>query len=739
MVKIREDQPLTKQGAVDIEKWLPRVVNGQKHLDLDLIKRACNFAQDYAATSPDKLAFHWLHQGLTMAEILGNLSLDTETITASILFNLTHDTNIPFSVIKDNFPDSILKLIKGVIRMDAIRGFSDNIVNNRDENQAEKIRKMLLAMAEDVRVVLIRLAEHICELRSADKADREEKIELAQQTQSIYAPLANRLGVGQIKWELEDLAFRYLEPTTYKEIARFLDEKRIDREKYVACVVEDIKQALSHDDINADVAGRAKHIYSIWRKMKRKNLSYNEIYDIRAVRILTDKIQDCYAALGIVHSLWRHIPKEFDDYIATPKENGYQSLHTAVIGPDKKIVEIQIRTIDMHRDAELGVAAHWLYKEDAKHGKSFQSKVAWLRQLLEWQDEISDTHQFVEELKHEVFEDRIYVLTPKGDVVDLPENATPLDFAYSVHTEVGHCCRGAKINGRIVPLTYRLKTGDQVEILTVKNGSPSRDWVNQDLKYITTARARNKVLSWFKRQNYDDNLQDGKLILEKELNRLSINNVDLSKVAKKLNFKLADDVYVALGRGDLRISQILSAAELDEINKLDLADVKIPIKKSTIRSESGNAVLVSEIGNILTSIARCCKPIPDDSIIGYITYGRGISVHRADCANIKYIEATAPERLLEVRWNSESDNKSFNYQVDITVLSNDRHGLLRDLTNILSIEKVNITNISSKTDKNDLVYTNISAEIDSRHDLDKIIAKIERLPNVIEAKRKILS
>ena len=615
--------------------------------------------------------------------------------------------------------------------MDAIRDLQVKSIDN--QVYADKIRKMLLAMVEDVRVVVVRLAEHLCEMRAAANKSDSVKHDIAEETLNIYAPLSNRLGIGQIKWELEDLSFRYLQPKEYKYIAKLLDEKRLDRENYIIDVVKKLEDELQKENIKAEVLGRPKHIYSIWRKMQKKNLDYDEIYDIRAIRILTDKVSDCYAALGTVHALWRHIPKEFDDYIALPKDNGYQSLHTAVIGPEGKVVEIQIRTSKMHDDAELGVAAHWRYKEGVNHDASFENKIAWLRQLLAWQDEVTNSSDLIEELKEDISEDRVYVLTPTGDIMDFPEGATPLDFAYAVHTSVGHRCRGAKANGHMVSLTYKMATGDQMEILTSNKESPSRDWLNQHLDFIKTPRARSKIQTWFKKQDYDENVQEGRELLNKELNRLGLHDINFDKIISKLNFKAVSDLYASYGTGDVKTSQILGAVDglRKDKNIIDTLPIK---KKVTKKNYTEKSILIQGFDDLLTTVARCCKPVPGDKIIGFITLGRGVSVHRTDCQNMLYLEESSPERSVSACWAEDSFDKS--HTVDIQIISDDRAALLKDITGTLAAAKVNILALKTVTNsKTYTVHTDITLEISSVEELGKVLSNLANLPCVKEVKR----
>jgi len=512
-----------------------------------------------------------------------------------------------------------------------------------------------------------------------------------------------------------------------------LDERRIDREQYIANFVSQLQSELEKAGIEAEVTGRPKHIYGIWKKMRRQGKNFHQIFDVRAVRIMADEIKDCYAALGIVHTLWQYIPGEFDDYIATPKENNYRSIHTAVIGPAGKTVEVQIRTRDMHQQSEFGIAAHWRYKEGARSDAGFDEKIAWLRQLLEWKDEVAEASDFVDHFKSEVFADRVYVFTPKGNVIDLPRGATPLDFAYHIHTEVGHRCRGAKVNGHIVPLTYTLHTGEKVEVLTVRKGSPSRDWLNGYLGYLQTSRARAKVQQWFRHQDYDNNVISGRASIERELKRLGYSDIGHERLAQQLGHKDVEDFFAAAGRSDIRPAQLLGA--LKALTTVD-TEVREPVKAPRARIHTGRqgSFKVEGVGNLLTQMARCCNPLPGDPIVGYITRGRGVSIHRSDCSNILRYQADQSERLVEVSWGGEADET---YPVDVSLTAYDRYGLLHDITGLLSNENVNVLAIESSTDKvQHVAHMKITIEISDIGKLSRVLAKLEQLPNVTDVQRR---
>ena len=523
MVYVESKIQSSAEGVTEYGPWLEHLSGGRNEEEMSLICRAISLAKQAHSNQTRASGEPYLTHAIAVSEIVSGLRLDAESLAAAILHDVVEDTDVTLEDVAEVCGSEVAHLVDGVTKMRVIGEYKQDVDSARKEKvKAESLRKLLLAMAEDVRVVLIKLADRLHNMRTLKHLSEEKQRRIARETMDIYAPLANRLGIWQIKWELEDLAFRYLDPITYKQVAHFIDERRIDRQKYIDKVIAILEKELGSTGVRADIRGRAKHIYSIWKKMKRKGLTFHDLYDVRAVRVLVDSVADCYHVLGIVHSLWPHIPKEFDDYIATPKENLYQSIHTAVVGPEGKTLEVQIRTYDMDKHAELGVAAHWRYKEGGKQDKDFEEKIAWLRQLLEWKDEEADAGDFIDRFKSEVFQDRVYVLTPEGEVVDLAQGATPLDFAYHIHTEVGNRCRGAKVDGRIVPLIYELKSGEQVEILTTKHGSPSRDWLNPHLGYLKTSRARSKVRHWFSQQDQQQNLSDGRSILDKELHRLGV-------------------------------------------------------------------------------------------------------------------------------------------------------------------------------------------------------------------------
>jgi len=743
MVKVREDQPLTESGKVDIQQWLTRLQEDVRLREPERLQEACELAEQLDREAP-RTHRVWLspgssfRMGLEMADILADLKLDQPALEAAVLYRAVREGLLSLEAVTKRFGDEVAKLIDGVLQMAAI---SYPLAPNHgmsQHNQQENLRKMLVNMVGDVRVALIKIAERTCALRQVKDAPREKCLQVAREVADIYAPLAHRLGIGQIKWELEDLSFRYLHEDEYKAIAKLLAEKRLDRDRYIHDVVETLKGLMEAQHIHRyDVSGRAKHIYSIWRKMKRKRIDFSQVHDVRAVRILVPEVTDCYTVLGIVHSRWHHVPNEFDDYIANPKKNGYQSLHTAVLGPENKVLEIQIRTFAMHDEAELGVCAHWRYKGHDTNAKSrsYEEKIAWLRQVLEWQDEVGGFGDLREGLSSDVAPDRIYVFTPDGHVIDLPRIATPIDFAYRVHTEIGHLCRGAKVNGRIVPLTYKLKTGQQIEILTATKGGPSRDWLNPSLGYVRTSRARAKIQAWFKHQARDQNLHEGRVLFEREMRRLDVEGLDLTKLAKAVNYQNADDMYAALGAGDLRIGQVLHQAqqlfgETDDQEQLDRLLAK-PRRQPSKATQSDITVL--GVGNLKTSMANCCRPVPGEPIVGFITQGRGVTVHRQDCPNILQLRMEEPQRIIEVEWGERAHTR---YPVTIEIQAWDRSGLLRDVTGLLGNEKVNVLAVNTLTDTDEgIARLRITLEVDGLESLGRLFSRIQQLPNVTEVRR----
>lgn len=749
MVKVREDHPIHEDGSVDLELWLERLQQQVTVADIDQIRHACEIAKQVFDQNEDKddawsKSMGSYLTGLEMAQILAELQQDQETLVAAILYRSVREDKLKLDTVINQFGSVIANLIDGVLQMAAIGSRAnprvDHTVLGTRAPQIDAVRKMLVAMIDDVRVALIKIAERTCAIRRVKDASRRKRYLVAREVFDIYAPLAHRLGIGHIKWELEDLSFRYLKPNDYKHIATLLDEKRLDRQLFINQVVTTLEEELGAQNIAANVSGRAKHIYSIWRKMKHKNIDFAQVYDVRAVRILVPEIRDCYTALGIIHGLWRNIPHEFDDYIASPKPNGYRSLHTAVFGPEGKVLEVQVRTFDMHEEAELGVCAHHLYKGTDTNTKSnaYEDKIAWLRQVLEWHEDLGESEAFGDMLRGDIVQDRLYIFTPDGHVIDMPLGSTAVDFAYRVHTQIGHRCRGAKVNGRIVPLNKPLKTGDQVEILTAKEERPRRDWLNINLGYVTTSRARAKVAHWFKLQDRDKNEDAGRQIVEKEFKRLAIDirELDMKRLAEEVNYRSAEDVFAALGAGDLRLSQILNAAQrqVDTGSNDDQMDLALPATSHDVRRRaSDTGIRILGVGNVLTSIASCCKPVPGDPIVGFITQGRGVSIHREDCNNLQNLRESEAKRVVAVDWGDDAETA---YPVDISIEAYDRSGLLRDVMMVLANENLNVLAANTLTDKNSgTAKLGLTVEVSRLEMLGRIMDKINQVPNVVDVHR----
>jgi len=719
--------------------------------DRELIKRAYDFAEKAHEGQQRASGEPYISHCVGVAKILVQLQVPPTVVAAALLHDTVEDTNVTYEELSNTFGDEIAKLVDGVTKLTnlprvsqkekqialmegkSISEFEDDNSLIKEELQksrkkelaTETLRKTLMAMGDDVRVVLIKLADRLHNMRTLNYVPEHKRTRIAQETLEIFAPLANRLGLWQIKWELEDLSFRYTNPQDYKAIAQKLAERRVNREMEVNRIILDLQKIMEEGGIQAEISGRTKHIYSIYQKMTQKDKSFENILDLRGVRLIVNDIPSCYAALGIIHTHWRPIPNEFDDYIAVPKDNFYQSLHTAVIYSDGKPLEVQIRTREMHYNAEYGIAAHWVYKEKGDQDDHYQQRINWLRKLMEWRQDVEDAEEFVKGVKTDVFEDRVYVFTPRGDIIDLPVGATPIDFAYMVHTEVGNRCRGAKVNGKLVSLDYRLKTGDQVEILTTKHGGPSRDWLNPHLGLVNTQRARSKIRQWFKRQNREQNLAQGREILDKELHRLGLMDLDISHLAKSFGYKEPDDLYVALGWGDIAIGKLVNF--LTEV-ETSTNDPLLTLKPSEVERRDTDSVSVLGLKGILTNYAKCCNPAPGDDIIGYITRGRGATIHRRDCPNILRIKDK--ERLVKVSWGEPRRT----FPVMVQVKAFDRQGLMGDISMVLSNEGVNMRDVSVKT-ANSFANINLLLDITDINQLSRVLTLMESLPNVINAFR----
>jgi GTP pyrophosphokinase len=749
MVKVRSSQS-EETDNLDIESWaraiLDRSTSADSERDLTKLVAACKLARSCMHVVSDA-STSWggnvtvYKAGLEMTELLADLHLDIDALCAAMVYRCVREGKLHEHELQEQFGDEVVSLVSGVRRMAAITqrssSTSDEVFGRESEEQAEKLRQLLVSIVDDVRIALIKVAERTCAIRAAKDQSAERRTKIAKEVSDIYAPLAHRLGIGQIKWELEDLSFRYLQPFDYKYIAKLLDEKRLAREDYIKRVVSDIRDRLLSEGIEAEVSGRPKHIFSIWRKMKRKNIPFSEVYDIRAVRVLVGTERDCYGALGVVHGLWRHIPNEMDDYIANAKENGYRSLHTAVHGPENRVLEIQIRTHDMHEEAEFGVCSHWRYKKTDKDdkGQGYEKKLDWLRQVIEWQENDIGV-SWEDQLPKGIEQDRIYVFTPEGHVIDLPPRATPVDFAFRIHTDVGQRCRGAKVNGRIVPLNHTLNTADQVTILTGKRENPSRDWLNTHLGYLTTSKARSSLVHWFKLQDRDQNIADGRSLLDHEFRRLAMENFDFEALAQSLNVKTLDDLYAAVGVADFTVEKVVDAANrmIRQQAPEMVAPVTSIVGKAHDEKNNGADVYIEGVGNLLSYIAQCCKPVPGERISGYITLGRGVSIHRQDCPNLLRKLEEENERVISVDWAEKPQQM---YSAVINVEAFDRHGLLRDVTTLLDREKVNVSAMQTYSNKDKhTVNMILTIEIGNLNDLSRVLARLNQLPNIWSVRRK---
>ena len=703
---------------MDVESIIRQVQLYYPDSDPDLLRRAFRMAQSAHASQERLSGEAYVQHPLATAEILADMHMDPKTIAAALIHDVPEDTEATLEDVRDEFGDEVAALVDGVTKLSRIEW------ENLEEKEAESLRKMFLAIADDIRIVLVKLADRLHNMRTLWALPEERQKRIAQETLDIFAPLASRLGIWQMKWELEDLSFRYLNPQAYREIADLLSERRQEREEHITGVIRVMEARLDEEGIKAEVTGRPKHIYSIYRKMQEKGISFDQVYDVRAVRVTLGEVKDCYAALGLVHSLWRPIPGEFDDYIASPKENMYQSLHTAIIGLGGRPLEVQIRTHEMHRIAEYGIAAHWRYKEGGKRDVQLETRVAWLRQLIEWRKELASPVDFVDSIVTDDLQNRVYVFTPKGEIVDMPAGSTPVDFAYYIHTEVGHQCRGARANGRLVSLSYHLHSGDRVEILTSKKGGPSRDWLNPHLGYVATTRARQKIRQWFRQQKRSENIVQGREILERELHRLGLegDHDSFEKIARQFKCGQVDDFLAAIGYGDIN-PQSLATKLLQPERKL----VPKPLARKPVVSE----IQVMGARDLLTRLAQCCNPLPGDDIAGYITLNRGVTVHRADCPNIQNLDET--ERLVEVSWSKSPLQV---YPVPIRVEALDRAGLLRDIAAVVAEESINMSSANVSTAKDSTSVIDATLEISDISQLSRVLSKIEAIPDVLDARRE---
>ena len=732
-------------SPINIDELLDQLPPTYSTADRELVQRAFRVAERAHIGQKRASGDPYINHCLAVAAILAQYSMPVEVVAAGLLHDTIEDTKIKYEDLKQDFGEVIANLVQGVTKLtelprvsrgehreEALRKNGEAELeedeaakrNRKRELATETLRKTFLAMDNDVRIVLIKLADRLHNMRTLGFFPEAKRRRIAQETLDIFAPLANRLGIWQIKWELEDLAFRYVNPDKYKEIAEQLAVRRDSRQAEINGITEHIGKLLADGGIKTELSGRPKHIYSIYHKMMEKGKPFEMVRDVRGVRLIVPDVTSCYAALGLIHTHWRPIPGEFDDYIAAPKDNFYQSLHTAIIYDDGKPVEVQIRTREMDENAEFGIASHWRYKEGGSRDK-YDERINWLRRVMEWRQDVEDAQEFVDSMKTDVFKDRVYVFTPHGDIIDLPAGSTPIDFAYHVHTSVGDRCRGAKVNGKLVPLDYELHTGEQVEILTSKTGGPSRDWLNPSLGLVRTQRARSKIKAWFKKQDSEQNVTQGKALLEREIVRLGLPELDdksLQTLARQFDRSMAD-LYEGIGNGDISIGRVVN--KLVESKEADDMLVAVP---PTSESTPSDAVTVLGLKDILTSIAHCCNPTPGDPIVGYITRGRGATIHRQDCPNV--LRTRDPERLVKVSWGE----KVSTYPVPIRISAYDRQGLMGDITTLLNAESVNIVDVQVRVAKN-LADLRLVIEVRDIAQLSRILGRMENLPNVLEAQR----
>ncbi|MCL6597674.1 MAG: bifunctional (p)ppGpp synthetase/guanosine-3',5'-bis(diphosphate) 3'-pyrophosphohydrolase [Alicyclobacillus macrosporangiidus] len=717
---------------MDIEQLCEKVATYAKPEDLELIRRAYRYAEEAHRGQLRRSGEPYITHPIAVAMILADLRLDATTLAAALLHDVVEDTKATDEEIVRQFGAEVAALVDGVTKLKRIK------FDSTEEQQAENLRKMFMAMAKDIRVLLIKLADRLHNMRTLRYQPPEKQLRTARETLEIFAPLAHRLGIYTLKWELEDLSLRYLNPQQYYRIVNLMAQKRKERETYVGEVIQVLREKLREIDIQAEVSGRAKHIYSIYRKMVTQNKEFNEIYDLFAIRVIVDSVKDCYGVLGIVHTMWKPMPGRFKDYIAMPKANMYQSLHTTVIGPRGEPLEIQIRTWEMHQTAEYGIAAHWVYKEGGQKAEGkFAQKLAWFREVLEWQQDFRDAQEFMETLKIDLFSDEVFVFTPKGDVIELPAGSVPIDFAYRIHTDIGNRCIGAKVNGKIVPLDYRLRTGDIVEVLTSKHSyGPSRDW----LKIVKSSQAKSKIRAWFKKEKREENIARGRELIEKELTRqrlephLLMTPAYMSDVLQKFNFSKEDDLYAAVGYGGLSAVQV--ATRLVERYRRDHSDApldKVSLEAKERGKPSHSGVRVRGVDNLLIRFARCCNPVPGDEIVGFVTRGRGVSVHRADCPNALQLRANE-ERVIDVEWAGAPDQS---YPVDIELVSMDRHGLINEVMNAVAETKTDIQAVYGRVDDKRIAHVNLTVRIRNLDHLRTVVERLKRIKDVHSVRRLV--
>ncbi len=731
---------MSEYKEVGIEDLISTVKKQKGRRDTKIIQKAYDYAKAKHGDQLRKSGEPYIIHPLQVAYILATLGMDDNTICAALLHDVLEDTDTTYEELEKEFNSEVAYMVDGVTKLGKLQYASV------EEQQVENYRKMFLAMGKDIRVILIKLADRLHNMRTLKYLSRDRQIANAKETMELYAPLANRLGVYSLKWELEDLAFKYLYPEDFREIVEGIDKKREERLKFIELIMDQIKAELKKQKIDAEVTGRAKHLYSIYRKMKRDNSTLDQIYDLFALRIIVNSVKDCYAALGIVHDLYNPMPGRFKDYIAVPKPNMYQSLHTTLIGPKGTPFEVQIRTWDMHRIAEYGIAAHWAYKESSffsgkkANVKVEEDKLAWVRETLEWQSEMQDPEEFMQTLKKELFEDEVYVFTPKGAIKVLPKGATPIDFAYQIHEQIGHHMVGCKINSKMMPIITPLKSGDIVEILTSdQTKGPSRDWI----KFVKSSGARNRILSWFKKNQREENIEKGKDLIEKELKKIGVKHEDIFKpefinaALNRYKYSTIDDMYASVGFGSISPGKII-ARMLEEYRKVhkgdDIEKTLEALSKEKVHKEkpSQNGIIVKGIDNCLVKLSKCCNPVPGDEIIGYITRGRGVSVHRTNCVNTKRLLEEG-NRIIDVYW---SDSKKTAYSADIEIYANDRLGLLADVVKVLGDNKCNIMAVASKTNKERIAVIELTIEIENTEKLNNVLKNLRKIDSVYEVKRK---
>lgn len=726
-----------KENKPTIEDILAKINANQSDAPLLLVEKAYQMAQNAHKGQLRVSGEEYICHPLGVANILADLQIDAVTISAGLLHDVVEDTDVTLEMLEKEFGKEIAMLVDGVTKLNRIE------YKSKEEQQLENYRKMFLAMAKDIRVVLIKLADRLHNMRTLKYMASYKQQEISRETLEIFAPLAHRLGISNIKWELEDLSFRFLEPEKYYRLVEQVKQKRKEREEIITDAIALMVERLESVGIKAEIQGRPKHFYSIYKKMKKSHKQdVSEIYDLSAIRIVVDTVKDCYGALGIVHALWKPLPGRFKDYIAMPKSNGYQSLHTTVIGQSGQPLEIQIRTLEMHRISEYGIAAHWRYKEGGKGSanKDTDQKLAWLRQLLEWHGDLRDPREFIETVKMDVFADEVFVFTPRGDVIDLPAGSVPLDFAYRIHTDVGHRCVGAKVNGKLIPLESKLNNGDIVEIITAKQSSgPSRDWLN----VVGSSETRNKIRQWFKKEKREENIAKGREMIERETKKLGYEWRDLTKgdrlmeAAKKMNISSEEDLFEGLGYGGVTLHGVMTKLieaykkELKSTTPPDISAMLAELKPKRPKNKSGHGILVKGESGLMVRLARCCNPLPGDSIVGYITRGRGVSVHRADCPNILNNQEEY-ERMIEVTWDIPGDTL---YKVSIEITGTDRSNLLSDIMMVAADSKINVSSLNAKVQKNKSAFINIDLDIGSLTQLEHLMTKIRRIQDVYTVHR----